>query len=53
MMAEYDVYNRTTGGLDSETIGSYSYSKSVNVLGIGYPADIASGLMPYKRPRVR
>ena len=53
-MAWYDVYIRPTRtpGLNSESVGSYSYSKDLDIAGIAYPLEIAGGLSLYKRPRV-
>jgi len=53
-MAVYDVFARSTGGLSSESIGSYSYTKeTTSILGVGYPSDVVSGIKIYKRPRIR
>ena len=53
-MVAYDVGYRSVTGLDSESIGSYSYSKeTVSIGGLGYPAEVVAGLMSFKRPKVR
>ena len=53
-MAVYDVFARSTGGLSSESIGSYSYTKeTTSILGIGYPSDVVCGIKIYKRPKIR
>ena len=53
-MVAYDVKFRNVSGLDSESIGSYSYTKSlVTISGMGYPAEVTSGLLSFKRPKVR
>ena len=51
-MIIYDVYDRTkVQGLKSERIGTYSYTMG-DVSASGYPADITSALMGYKKPKV-
>jgi len=53
-MASYDLWFRGSPGLGSESIGSYSYTKAtVEVGGVGYPADVVAGLLTYKRPKIR
>lgn len=53
-MAWFDVYVRPdrNPGLDSESIGTYSYSKTAAIGGIEYPVDITAGLTVYRRPKV-
>ena len=53
-MAWFDVYVRPgrNPGLDSEAIGSYSYSKTSSIGDIEYPTDVTAGIMVYKRPKV-
>jgi len=52
-MAAFDVWERNKQGvgIDSESIGSYSWTKGP--VSAGYPADMVSGLMVYKRPKIR
>ena len=53
-MVSYDTFSRVDNGLSGESIGSYSYTKSlVGVGGLGYPPDIVAGLMAFKRPKIR
>ena len=53
-MVAYDIGYRNLTGVNSESIGSYSYSKETfDVAGLGYPAEVVSGLMGLKRPKVR
>ncbi|RLD22222.1 MAG: hypothetical protein DRI69_01920 [Bacteroidetes bacterium] len=53
-MVAYDVYSRSDNGMSGESIGSYSYTKSlVDVAGLGYPTDVTAGLMTFKRPKIR
>jgi len=47
-MVYYDVVLRNTRlGLDTERIGTYSYTQSKNTGGLMYPMDVASGLESY------
>jgi len=52
-MAAFDVWERNKQGvgIDSESIGSYSWTKGP--VSAGYPSDMVSGLMAYKRPKIR
>ncbi len=53
-MVAFDVWSRTSNGLTSESIGSYSYSKdTVSIEGLGYPKDVTAGILLYKRPKIR
>lgn len=52
----YDLWTRPSQGkgVASESVGSYSYSKTTaDVSGVGYPVDMVGTLQPYKRPKVR
>lgn len=48
-MIWYDVYKRSTvSGLQSETVGTYSWTKAPFTNGMRYPDDIISGLDNYR-----
>ena len=53
-MVWFDVYVRPerNPGMDSEAIGTYSYTKMVSIVGVDYPMDVSSGIGLYRRPKV-
>lgn len=46
-MLWFDEYKRNNNGMQSETIGTYSYTKAISTNGLNYPDEIAGGLSTY------